>query len=52
MTELKELTVTTWVRLSISQYEKLKKITKDECRTVPSVIRQAVKEFLERREGK
>lgn len=44
-----ERTVTTWVRLPFSWDEKIREIAKDECRTIASVINQAVKEFLERR---
>jgi len=39
-------------RLELSLYYKIKELSEKECRTVASVIRQAIKEFLERRESK
>jgi predicted transcriptional regulator len=39
----------TWVRLSVTAVKGLEKIADEEQRSVSSVIRQAVKEYLERR---
>jgi len=39
-------------RLELSLYYKIKEFSEKECRTVASVIRQAIKEFIERRESK
>jgi len=40
------------LRLELSLYYKIKELSEKESRTVLSVIRQASKEFIERRESK
>lgn len=44
---MKEKIITT--RIQMTWYEKIQKIAEDECRTVNSVVKQAILEFLKRR---
>lgn len=50
MSESKEKTTSHWIRIPLSRDKKIREIARNECRTIASVISQAVKEFLERRE--
>lgn len=45
----KEQTRSVGIRLPISWFKVIEKISEKECRTLNSVINQAVKEFLEKR---
>jgi predicted DNA-binding protein len=51
MTE-KKLDKLLWTRMSVSMVENLRRIADEEERTVASVIRQAVKEYLGKRHVK
>jgi predicted transcriptional regulator len=48
----KEKTISVHIRLPESQIKELNKIAEEQCRTQVSLIRQAVKEFLEKRNNK
>ena len=47
--DLNPLTKVIMVRVKADSFRKLKKIAEKECRTVASVVRQAIKEYLEKR---
>lgn len=47
--DLNPLTKVIMVRVKTDSFRKLKKIAEKECRTVASVVRQAIKEHLEKR---
>jgi len=44
----KEKTIVSWVRVPESWNKEIKKIAKVECRTQASIIRQAIKEYLDK----
>ncbi len=47
--DLNPLTKVIMVRVKTDSFKKLKKIAEKECRTVASVVRQAIKEHLEKK---
>lgn len=49
---MKNETKAIFLRLDLSLYYKIKGLSEKESRTVASVLRQAIKEFLERKEDK
>ena len=51
MKSKEDLTKVIMVRVKTGSFRKLKKIAEKECRTVASVVRQAIKEHLAKKGG-